>query len=131
MKSPSRISAATSARSDSRVYSTTEGRQHFPDILQTTFGEKAVIGFDRYGRALGAVVPMEAVRLLAGLDKCVDEHVRLHIQRTALKLLLQMPAEAKICGLADPADGVVDIEEVEAARNMRKLRKGTARSATR
>ena len=74
---------------------------------------------------------MEAVRLLAGLDECVDEHVRTHIKRTALKLLHQMPAEAKICGLADPAEGVVDLGEVEAARRARKHRKGTVRSAAR
>lgn len=131
MKSPSRNSATASTQTDSQVYSTTEGRQRFPDILQTTFGEKAVIGFDRYGRALGAVVPMEAVRLLAGLDNCVDEHVQAHIKRTALKLLQQMPAEAKACGLAESAEDVVDLEEIEAARHTKKLKKSPARAMPR
>src|SRR5688500_13528950 len=46
------------SHSDSQgpLYSTTEGRQRFPDFLQTSYGDKAVIGFGRYGRALGAVV---------------------------------------------------------------------------
>lgn len=84
-----------------RIVSTSEGRQRFPDLLQTCFGDKAVIGFDRYGRALGAVVPMEAVRLLAGYDDSVDPHVRKTIAMTAEALLREVPAEAEMCGIAD------------------------------
>jgi hypothetical protein len=89
-----------------RLLSTTEGRQRFPDLLQTCFGDKAVIGFDRYGRALGAVVPMEAVRLLAGYDEAVDPRVRETIALTAQALLRKVPAEARMCGIND-----LDLEE--------------------
>src|ERR1041385_1515772 len=76
------------AKSRALFYSTTEGRQKLPDILQVSYGEKAVIGFDRYGRALGALVPMEAVEMLAGSTR-VDADVRDRIQRTAKSLLDQ------------------------------------------
>lgn len=88
------------------VYSTTDGRQRFPDILQVSYGEKAVIGFDRYGRALGAVVPMEAVAMLAGDHVGVDQDVRERIRRAAQKLLDEV----------SQADDSVTLEEVEADR---------------
>jgi len=83
-------SGAAPGRTRKIVYSTTDGRQRFPDILQTSYGEKAVIGFDRYGRALGAVVPMEAVEMLAGAIDNVDEDVRGRIKRAAQALLETM-----------------------------------------
>lgn len=96
-----------------RLLSTTDGRQRFPDLLQTCFGDKAVIGFDRYGRALGAVVPMEAVRLLAGYDDCVDPHVRETIASTAQALLRKIPAEVEMCGIEDfeGTDGLIDPDQ--------------------
>lgn len=68
-----------------RLYTTSEGRQVFPDILQDAFGEKAITGFHRYGRVLGAVVPMEAVMLLAGQP--VDEEAGLRLRNAAQALL--------------------------------------------
>ena len=88
------------------VYSTTDGRQRFPDILQVSYGEKAVIGFDRYGRALGAVVPMEAVLMLAGKTQDVDEDVKLRIERAAQKLLQEVSR-----------DDAVDLDDLDAARS--------------
>ena len=93
------------------VYSTTDGRQRFPDILQVSYGEKAVIGFDRYGRALGAVVPMEAVLMLAGKTEHVDQGVRDRIERGAKALLSKI----------NPVSGrVYNLDEIEAERNSRK-----------
>jgi hypothetical protein len=89
---------ASAQRSSPRAlfYSTTEGRQRFPDILQVSYGEKAVIGFDRYGRALGALVPMEAVKMLAGHGEGeVESGIRDHIQRTAQSLLDLMEEQAE------------------------------------
>ena len=104
---------AQSHKPQARLVSTTEGRQRFPDLLQTCFGDKAVIGFDRYGRALGAVVPMEAVRLLAGYDQAVDPGVRDTITRTARALLREVPAEVLMCGIEDVGleEGMVDPDE--------------------
>lgn len=93
------------AKGPKLVYSTTDGRQRFPDILQVSYGEKAVIGFDRYGRALGAVVPMEAVQMLAGQLGTVDDDVRERIERAARALLDTMQ---------EPA--AVEIEDIAAAR---------------
>lgn len=98
------------------VYSTTDGRQRFPDILQVTYGDKAVIGFDRYGRAIGAVVPVEAVRMLAGKAEFVDDDVRQRIQRAANALLEQLPGEN---GNQPDDVELTTIEEVEAARRLR------------
>jgi hypothetical protein len=70
------------------IYSTTEGRQNFPGILQDSFGYKAITGFGRYGRALGALVPMEAVQMLAG--DAVDNDIRARIQETARSLIVEM-----------------------------------------
>jgi hypothetical protein len=123
MKNPLRIPSTNTPSGEGRIFTTTEGRQKFPDILQTSYGEKAVIGFGRYGRALGAVVPMEAVRLLAGFEGAVDEDIRARIQRTARSLLQDLPTEAKLCGLSDGSEGLVEIEDVEAARASRKVNK--------
>jgi len=82
------------------VYSTTDGRQRFPDILQVSYGEKAVIGFDRYGRALGAVL------MLAGKTQDVDEDVKLRIERAAQKLLQEVSR-----------DDAVDLDDLDAARS--------------
>lgn len=99
-------SGAMPGRKQRIVYSTTDGRQRFPDILQTSYGDKAVIGFDRYGRALGAVVPMEAVQMLAGATDNVDEDIRGRIQRAAQALLDTMADHS-------PA---LEIEEVDELR---------------
>ena len=104
------------------LYSTTEGRQKFPDILQTSYGDKSVIGFGRYGRALGAVVPMEAVRVLAGFDDCVDEDVKRRIQRTARSLLEILPSEAALCGIADEAAEEPELTTLEDLQERRKHR---------
>jgi hypothetical protein len=69
-----------------RLYTTTEGRQFFPDILQDAFGEKGVTGFHRYGRLMGAVIPLEAITLLAGGE--VDEETRIRLQNAAHNLLI-------------------------------------------
>jgi hypothetical protein len=126
MSDTRRQSASTKSKSqESLLYSTTEGRQRFPDLLQISYGNKAVIGFDRYGRALGAVVPMEAVRMLAGFGDSVDEDVRKRIERTARLLIEQLPDEAELCGLpreAEEEPGLAEIEDVEAAR--RQVPKG-------
>ncbi len=49
-----------------RIMSTTDGRQRLPGLLQDVYGHQTMVGFDRYGRALGALVSMEAVAILAG-----------------------------------------------------------------
>lgn len=107
-----KLNSATDGRPTQIVYSTTDGRQRFPDILQVSYGEKAVIGFDRYGRALGAVVPMEAVLMLAGKTAAVDEDVRARIERAALRLLSTVGGSDEAIDL-----DLVDAERKAAPRN--------------
>ena len=95
------------------VYSTTDGRQRFPDILQDIYGGKAVIGFDRYGRVLGAVVPMEAVAMLAGQTEHVDDYTRGRIELAAQQLMKKT---------RDSAAELVDIDTIDAKRNSAKSR---------
>jgi hypothetical protein len=70
-----------------RFCTTTEGRQELPNILQDSFGMKSITGVHRYGRMLGAIIPMDAVRLLAGFPDAVDDETRLRIKNAALNLL--------------------------------------------
>ncbi len=70
-----------------RFCSTSEGRRMFPDILQDAFGLKSITGFHRYGRTLGAIIPIEAVRLLAGYPDAVDDDTKVRIRNAALNLL--------------------------------------------
>lgn len=80
--------------SDNTVVTTTEGRRHFPDFVQDTFGSKSIVGFDRYGRFLGALVPPEAIALLAGDDSedSVDDYVKDRIRKNAQLLMAQLNA---------------------------------------
>lgn len=110
------------------VYSTTIGRAKFPEFMQLSYGEKAVIGFDRYGRILGAIVPVEAVKVLAGREREVDPHVRAQIERAAAHLLAQMPPDLGMGGFARGSTGklpraTVELEEIAARRRKRAVRK--------
>lgn len=70
-----------------RLCTTSEGRQNFPDIIQDAYGEKCLTGFNRYGRFLGAVIPREALMILAENDATVDDTTRLRIKNAARNLL--------------------------------------------
>ncbi len=70
------------------LVSTTEGRKHFPDFIQDAYGEKSIVGFDRYGRFLGTLVPPEAIQILAGDDDAeIDEYALRKIREYARELL--------------------------------------------
>jgi hypothetical protein len=109
------------------IYSTTLGRMHFADFVQLAYGEKILVGFDRYGRTLAAIAPIEAVKMLAGQDDDVPPRVREQIQRAAEELLDSMPAhtglDALSSGMIDKAPrAIVELEEIEARRKRRKKR---------
>jgi hypothetical protein len=74
-------------------FSTSQGRANFARALETTDQEKTVIGFDRYNRPVAALVPIEAVSMLAGQTGGVDPAVRAKIVRMAKLFLAAMPAE--------------------------------------
>lgn len=83
-----------------RMYSTSEGRANFAEALESAQVEHAVVGFDRYGRPLAALVPIDAVRMIAGQAQDVDPALREKIMRSARLFLANVPGKS---ALAAPA----------------------------
>jgi hypothetical protein len=98
---------------------TSYGRAHLPEVLQASLGEKSIVGFDRYDRVVGAMVPIEAVRILAGYPDHVDPDVQERIRRAALKLLMTSAPEKRRLDPAAPTDDrePVSLVDIEAERN--------------
>ena len=73
------------------VLSTSEARANFAEALETAQVDNAVIGFDRYGRTVAALVPVEAIYMLAGLGKLVDATTRKEIEDGAVAFANNVP----------------------------------------
>lgn len=73
------------------VLSTSEARANFAEALETAQVDNAVIGFDRYGRTVAALVPVEAIYMLAGLGKHVDAATRKEIEEGAIAFAHNVP----------------------------------------
>ena len=91
-----RAAKATGDKTGARTpsFSTSVGRANFARALEITDQEKTVVGFDRYNRPVAALVPIEAVSMLAGQGE-VDPSVRARIVRMARLFMSAMPAEKK------------------------------------
>lgn len=83
--------AASRPRKKSQVYSTSEARANFAEALESAQMDSAVIGFDRYGRTIAALVPIEAVFMLAGKGREVAPEVRKRIEAEALLFTESVP----------------------------------------
>lgn len=90
-----RRKAAARAGRKARVYSTSEARANFAEALETAQVENAVIGFDRYGRTVAALVPVEAVYMLAGMGHVIAPAVREEIQIFAEQFVHSVPSRIK------------------------------------
>ncbi len=86
-----RRKAAKRTAKTAQVYSTSEARANFAEALETTQLDSAVIGFDRYGRTVAALVPVEAIYMLAGLGGKIDGATRQKIDRAARAFVAQVP----------------------------------------
>jgi hypothetical protein len=86
-----RKKAARRAGKTAPVYSTSEARANFAEAVETAQVDGAVIGFDRYGRTVAALVPVEAVYMLAGLGGELDTDVRHRIERAAQLFVHNVP----------------------------------------
>ena len=64
-----------------QTISTSEARANFAEALGMAHEESTVIGFDRYGKLVAALVPIDAVRMLAGRGAEVEPSVRSKIER--------------------------------------------------
>lgn len=76
------------------VYSTSEARANFAEALETASKDGAVIGFDRYGRTVAALVPLEAIYLLAGRGQHIAPSTRERIERYARNLVQDISPES-------------------------------------
>src|SRR6185312_11273951 len=74
-----------------QTLSTSEARANFAEALGMAQEENTVIGFDRYGKLVAAVVPIDAVRMLAGRSADVDPAVRSKIERMSRIFLHAAP----------------------------------------
>jgi hypothetical protein len=90
VKALRRKAAARKAKT-APVYSTSEARANFAETLETVQAESAVIGFDRYGRTVAALVPIEAIYILAGMAGAVAPDLRSRIQGAASDFVDQVP----------------------------------------
>lgn len=59
-----------------KVLPSSEARANFSETLETAQVDNTVIGFERYGRTVAALVPVEAIYMLAGLGELVDDRTR-------------------------------------------------------
>ena len=87
-----RKKAAVRARKPrTSVLSTSEARANFAEALETAQVDNALIGFDRYGRTVAALVPVEAIYMLAGFGRLVDPATRKQIEQGAVAFAHSVP----------------------------------------
>lgn len=73
------------------VYSTSEARANFAEALLSAQIDGEVIGFDRYGRTIAALVPVEAIYMLAGQAARIDPVVRARLESRARAFVAKVP----------------------------------------
>ena len=104
-------------------FSTSEARQKFAEIIQDTYGDKAIVAFERYGKPLGALVPMEALLLLAGGAHGIDSATEGRVRDSAYNVLVEL-------GLVQPspheAPGGVEVIGISDIDRQRKIQKKKA-----
>ena len=86
-----RRKAASRKAKTAPVYSTSEARANFAETLEIVQAESAVIGFDRYGRTVAALVPIEAIYILAGMSTAIAPDMRARVQEAARDFVDQVP----------------------------------------
>jgi hypothetical protein len=86
-----RRKAAARTRRKAQVYSTSEARANFAEALENAQVENAVIGFDRYGRTVAALVPVEAIYMLAGMGHMISPGVREEIANGSQQFVHNVP----------------------------------------
>lgn len=79
-------------RTERRILSTSEARANFAEALESARSEGAIIGFDRYGHTVAALVPVEAIQVLAGMADNVSPAVRASIKRQAASFIEAAPS---------------------------------------
>jgi hypothetical protein len=100
-----RRKAARRSAKTAPVYSTSEARANFAEALETAQLDSAVVGFDRYGRTVAALVPVEAIYMLSGMGGKIDPDIRQKIERAARSFVMKVPNRIgkKMASKAAPA----------------------------
>lgn len=103
-----------------QTISTSEARANFAEALGMAHEENTVIGFDRYGRLVAALVPIDAVRMLAGRSEEVEPSVRSKIERMSRIFLT---AQATLRSAPAASEERADKSAATADRKRRKDKK--------
>lgn len=123
-----RKKAKSRTRNKAQMYSTSEARANFAEALETAQLENTVIGFDRYGRPVAALVSIDAVRVLAGRERDVEPAVRDKIARMARLFMDSVPTRGY--GVAEPVATYAP-RKAKAAKRPAKARPRPKRRAKR
>jgi hypothetical protein len=91
---------------------TSQARANFAEALSAAHDENTVIGFNRYGRLIAALVSIDAVRMLAGRGDLVEAGVREKIERMA-RIFLGAAARGEPA--SSPAPSARGVREQRAA----------------
>lgn len=71
--------------------STSHARANFAGALELAQAKNAILGFERYGKSVAALVPVDAVRMLAG--EPVDRSTQDEIVEGARAFVRNLPVE--------------------------------------
>jgi hypothetical protein len=116
-----RRKAASRVSRKARVYSTSEARANFAEALETAQVDNAVIGFDRYGRTIAALGPVEAVYMLAGMGHMIAPSVREEISSFSHQFVQSVPSRV---GAAAPAKTKKAAPKKTAKKKKAKAKRG-------
>ena len=119
-----RRKAASRASRKARVYSTSEARANFAEALETAQVDNAVIGFDRYGRTIAALVPVEAVYMLAGMGHMISPGVREEIASFSQQFVQSVPSRV---AASEPAPRAKKAAKKAAPKKKPKGKRGKRR----
>lgn len=116
-----RRKAATRSRKRKQLYSTSEARANFAEALETAQVENAVIGFDRYGRTVAALVPIEAVYMLAGMSHMIGPGVREKIANGAQQFVQNVPS--RVAAAPEPRKRAKAVKKTAKKKSKAKRRR--------
>ncbi|MBX3509831.1 MAG: hypothetical protein KF700_01435 [Hyphomonadaceae bacterium] len=85
--------------------STSQARANFAGALGAAQAKNAILGFERYGKPIAALVPVDAVRMLAGeaVERATQAEITAAAQQFVQAMLGAAPAPAKAPPKKKPA----------------------------
>ncbi len=123
-----RRKAASRVSRKARVYSTSEARANFAEALETAQVDNAVIGFDRYGRTIAALVPVEAISMLAGKGHLIAPAVREEIESFSRQFIQSVPSRVS---MPEPAPSAKRAKKPAPKKKKAKAKRGGKRRSSR